>query len=95
MAEATTNKTEQVRQLCRGLRPILGNKLNDVFQAYCAEDAEGKQQIEAYLGLLSARHLSSTLDSSQNNLIPPSEEQAKGEYPIGQVYYSGKNLYEF
>ena len=95
MAEGITSKAELIRQLCRSLRPILGDKMNEVFQAYCAEDTEGKQQIETYLGLLSARHLSSSLDSRQNNLIPPPKEQAKGEYPIGQVYYSGRNLYEF
>jgi hypothetical protein len=95
MTEGTTNKIEQVRQLCRSLRPILRDKMNEVFQAYCAEDAEGKQQIEAYLGLLSAKYLPSTLDSSQPGPIPPSEHQVKGSYTIGSVFYAGKNLYDF
>jgi len=95
MAEATAGKTEQVRQLCRSLRPILGDKMNEVFQAYCVEDAEGKQQIEAYLGLLSAKYLPSTLDSSQPGPIPPSKQQVQGPYTIGSVCYAGKNLYDF
>jgi hypothetical protein len=95
MAEGTTSKIEQVRQLCRSLRPILGDKMNEVFQAYCTEDADGKQQIEAYLGLLSAKYLPSTLDNYQQGLIPPSEQQVQGSYKIGSVCYAGKNLYNF
>jgi len=95
MAEVATGKTEYIRQICRSLRPILGNKMNQVFEAYCAEDDEGKQQIEHYLELLYAKHLPASLDSSQPGLVPPSEKQAYGPYTIGSVYYAGKNLYDF
>ena len=95
MSEGVTGKTEHIRQLCRSLRPILGDMMNEVFQAYCAEDAEGKQQVETYLELLSAKYLPATLDSSQHSLIPPSEQQAQGPYTIGSVLYVGKCLYEF
>ena len=95
MPDGTTGKTEYIRQLCQRLRPILGGKITDIFQAYCAEDALGKEQIESYLELLSAKYLPQELDSSQPSLIPPSEQQAKGSYNIGQVFYAGKNLYDF
>lgn len=95
MPDGTIGKTENVRQLCRRLKPILGNKMNQVFEAYCAEDAEGKQQIETYLELLSAKHLPANLDSSEPGLIPPPEQQAQGPYTIGSVFYAGKCLYDF
>ncbi len=88
-------KMEYVRQLCRRLRPILGAKMDEVFTAYCAEDPEGKQQLEVYLELLSAKHLPQGLDGIDNDLIPPAQEQARGQYPIGQVNYGGKDLYPF
>jgi hypothetical protein len=69
--------------------------MDEVFTAYCAEDPDGKQQLETYVELLSARHLPQGLDDSEPGLIPPSQEQAQGEYPIGQVSYSGKSLYSF
>lgn len=47
MSEGLTGKREHIRQLCGSLGPILGDTMNEVFRAYCAEDAEGKQQIEA------------------------------------------------
>jgi hypothetical protein len=95
MPDATTARTEYVRQLCRKLRPILGENMKQVFEAYCAEDAEGRQQIETYLELLSAKHLPAGLDDSQPGLIPPSKQQAQGPYTIGSVCYADKYLYDF
>jgi len=69
--------------------------MDEVFAAYHAEDPDGKQQLETYLELLSARHLPQGLDDTEPGLIPPSREQAQGSYPIGQVSYSGKCLYPF
>jgi len=95
MPEGTTGKTEYIRQLCRKLRPILGDKMNQVFEAYCAEDDQGRQQIESYLELLSAKYLPADLDNSQPGLIPPSEKQAYGPYTIGSVVYADQCLYDF
>lgn len=95
MFDGKSNRTEHIRQLCRRLRPILGTRIDEVFAAYCAEDRDGKQQLETYLEMLSAKYLSQGLDDSEPGLIPPSQTQAHGKYHIGQVSYSGKNLYEF
>ena len=95
MFEAKSGRMEYVRQLCRRLRPVLGPRMDEVFGAYCAEDAEGRQQLEIYLDMLCAKYLPQGLDDSEPVLIPPSRRQADGAYPIGQVSYSGKNLYPF
>ncbi|MDI6450491.1 helicase HerA domain-containing protein [Anaerobaca lacustris] len=95
MFDGKSNRTEHIRQICRRLRPILGPRIDEVFAAYCAEDPEGKQQLETYLEMLSAKYLVQGLDDSEPGLIPPAATQAHGKYPIGQVNYCGKNLYEF
>ena len=95
MPEGTSGKTEYVRILCQRLKPILGDRMSQVFEAYCAEDDNGKQQIENYLESLSAKYFPVTLDNSQPGLIPPSKEQAQGPYAIGSVVYAGKSLYDF
>ena len=84
-----------VRQLCLRLRPILGSKVEQIYQAYLAEDAEGRSRIQDYLELLAAKYIPYKLDQAESVLIPPSREQAWGEYPIGWVHYSGRDLYEF
>jgi len=93
MIDSTNNSN--VRQLCLKLKPILGSKVDHIYSAYLAEDIEGKSQIQNYVELLAAKYIPQKLEQSDINLLPPSKEQARGEYPIGHVYYCGKNLYEF
>jgi hypothetical protein len=84
-----------IRQLCLRLRPILGVRMDQIYAAYLAEDPDGREQIEHYLELLAAKHIPQSLGQDEAELIPPSQDQARGEYPLGWVTYSGKNLYEF
>jgi hypothetical protein len=92
---ADRDNTALVRELCLKLKPILGPSMEQVFAAYCAEDAEGKQQIQKYLEIAVARNVPQKLEQVESDLIPPTKEQAHGQYPIGMVQYGGKNLFEF
>ena len=82
---------DRVRELCRQLKPILGEKMEQVFQAYLAEDETGKQQLEAYLELLQAKHMPVRLDAVATQLVPPNPAQAQGEYELGTILYGGKD----
>jgi hypothetical protein len=95
MPDFTFGKIEHVRQICRRLRPVLGEKMDGIYGAYLAEDADGRSQIEHYLELLAARHMPQDLGQDDTELIPPSRAEASGDYPIGWVNYAGKDLYEF
>jgi hypothetical protein len=92
---ANSSDFANIRQLCLRLRPILGPNVDQIYEAYLAEDADGREQIEHYLELLAAKHIPHALGQDETELIPPSQEQARGEYPLGWVNYSGRNLYEF
>jgi hypothetical protein len=95
MTESKSSQDSKIREICLKLKPILGDDMEQIYTAYCLEDTEGKQQIERYLELLAVKHLPSVLEPSQSNLLPPPQEQAKGEYPLGTVKYLGKELYPF
>ena len=84
-----------VRQLCLKLKPVLGSKMDKVYAAYMAEDDKGREQIEHYLQQLTAKYLPAKLSENDTSLIPPSQEQAMGEYPTGKVQYAGKDFYDF
>jgi len=84
-----------VRQLCLRLRPLVGPKVDQIYQAYLAEDADGRSQIEHYLELLAAKHLAQELGQGDTDLVPPFQQQAWGDYPLGHVLYCGKQLYPF
>jgi len=94
MPDFIPGKIEHARELCQKLKPIFGEKMQQLFAAYCAEDEEGKKQIESYLELLAAKHLFSGVDSIAS-LIPPTKEQAEGSYTIGTVLYNNRPLYSF
>jgi hypothetical protein len=95
MADRDSSNAGHVRELCLKLKPILGQKMDQIFAAYCSEDSEGKKQIEKYLELAVAKYLPQKLEQLDSDLIPPPGQQAQGEYPIGFVNYAGKDLYEF
>jgi len=44
-----------VEELCRKLKPILGQKIDNIWYAYLSEDYKGKQEIESYLHILYAK----------------------------------------
>ena len=63
MAEYDHGKASRVRELCRLLKPVIGNQARTIWLAYVAEDDNGKKQIEDYLELLSAKHFLGSIDS--------------------------------
>ena len=95
MLDGRSPQTQNAREICLKLKPIFGVKMDEIYAAYCAEDTEGKKQIERYLELLAAKHLPQTLEQVQPELLPPPREQADGEYAVGNVIYAGKDLYPF
>jgi hypothetical protein len=92
---ADSSNFVDVRQLCLRLKPMLGSKMDKVYAAYMAEDEAGKEQIENYLQQLIAKYLPIKLSESCTTLLPPSTEQAAGEYFLGKVQYAGKDLCDF
>lgn len=95
MADRGVPQAGKVREWCLKLKPILGDQMDQIYLAYCAEDDQGKKQIEQYLELLVFKHMPQKLESSSPGFLPPSESDAAGEYPLGLVHYAGKALYPF
>jgi hypothetical protein len=92
---ATPHNADHVREMCLRLKPVLGSQMDEIFSAYCVEDTEGKEQIEKYLELAVAKFIPQKLEQSEFDLIPPTKDQADGQYPIGTVRYANKDFYEF
>ncbi len=95
MADNAYGSADRVRELCRKLKPVMGQSAERIFNAYSAVDAEGKKQIETYVDALAARHLGRTLDDVSVNLVPPSKERVSGTYNLGTVQYNGKDIGDF
>jgi len=47
-------KDEKVKRLCQKLKPVIGPRIDQIWQMYLIEDEKGKSQLEEYLKLLAA-----------------------------------------
>lgn len=84
-----------IRQLCKRLQPILGSSIEKVYLAWQAEDEDGKKLLEKYLQQLTVKYLDHSLTAEETVLLPPSQQQAAGDYELGTVIYNDKPLYPF
>lgn len=88
---------DNVKDLCRKLKPVLGRKIDRLWAAYLAEsDMEGRADIENTLELLAARHLNSNFEFDRSPFPPPPKTFASaGDIELGAISYGDKKLYPF
>jgi energy-coupling factor transporter ATP-binding protein EcfA2 len=88
---------DQVKELCRQLKPVLGKKIDKLWKCYLAEsDMKGKADIEQTLELLAAKHLKKDYQPDRSPFPPPEKQFAiSGNICLGWINYGGKNLYPF
>lgn len=80
-----------VKDMCKKLRPIFGEKMDKLFLRYSMTDSkEKKQEIEQALSVLYEKHLNTTLLNDSVLLEPPSKEVIETDYPLGVVSYAGE-----
>ena len=87
--------TERARELCRQLKPLIGEQADRIWMAYLAENEDGRQQIIDYLELKASSQFHGSLGSQGPGLVPPEPQEAAGEYVLGDVVYNGKTLCPF
>jgi len=83
----------RVEEMCRRLKPILGDRADTLWIAYLTEDYEGRKEIESMLQILYLRSLNQSVDTEKILLSPPPRGVCVGEYPIGTVCYNEKEFY--
>lgn len=78
--------------ICKKLKPVIGRRADMLWKAYLTEDYKGKKELEELLQLLYFKHLQKDVGNEPILLVPPNKESAKGEYPIGNAIYNGKEI---
>lgn len=88
---------QRVQELCRKLKPVLGQRIDRMWTVYLAEsDPAGKADIEQTLELLAARHLGQDYQPDRAPFPPPPRRFAEsGDVPVGSVSYGQHSLYPF
>ena len=87
----------RAQELCRKLKPVLGKKVDRLWQAYLAEsDAGGRADVEQTLELLAAKHLGQDYQPDRAPFPPPEKKFAtSGDIRLGRVSYGERELYPF
>ncbi len=87
----------RIQELCRKLKPILGERIDRLWTVYLAEsDPAGRADIEQTLELLAGKHLGHSYQPDRSPFPPPPEGfSTAGDVSIGTVSYGNHSLYPF
>ena len=84
----------QLKEVCRKLKPIIGNRADTLWLAYItSETPKAKQEAETFIQMCAIRHLSRQVDDEAILLPPPSKDAAAGEFYLGQIHYGRTPLH--
>ena len=83
-----------IEDLCKKLKPILKHKADSLWLAYITEaNILVKNEMAAMINALAVKHLTETVHNTKILLPPPSKAEAKGEFPLGLIYYGTEPKY--
>jgi len=83
-----------IEGLCRKLKPIIGTKADELWYTWLASDLQERKDLEIEIQMIAEKVLKhGPLEDKVILLPPPSEEQAKGDFILGNVIYRDKRLY--
>ena len=87
--------SQRVKELCRRLWPILGRKIDMLWNAYVAEDTtRGKADLEQALEMLASKHLGSSFGIDRSCFVPPDIATASnGNLKLGTITNGKAELY--
>lgn len=84
----------ETEELFRKLKPVLGKRIDALWVEYQLEP-DSRRDIEGLLHILASKHLGRSYNGGSITLVPPTGQQATGEYVLGTVHYGETPLYEF
>jgi hypothetical protein len=91
----TFERPLSVEEICNKLRPVFGNKIDEIYFQYTVADGrEERDEIVHILNALYQKHLNQLLDKGVL-LEPPRAEVINGDYNLATISYAGRKLSDF
>lgn len=85
---------QDIEQTCRKLKPIIGSKADELWYTWLASDFQERKDLEIEIQMIAEKVLKhGPLQERVILLPPPQEEQAKGDFVLGNVIYRDKKLF--
>ena len=86
--------TKNVEELCKKLKPVIGEKADQLWYMYLAEDDKGRKELALDIEIIAEKILKKNALSKQEILLtPPSKEDSSGTIFIGDIIYNKKKLH--
>jgi len=83
-----------IEKICQKLKPIIGIKADELWYMWLASDFQERKELEIEIQLIAEKVLKhGPLQDRVILLPPPEEEQAKGEFVLGNAIYRDKKLF--
>ena len=87
-------KSQDIEQLCKKLKPVIGEKADRLWYMYLAEDDRGRRDLALEIEIMAEKILNETpLSIKEINLDPPKKNKSTGEYFIGNIKYNNQKLH--
>jgi len=84
----------KIEDVFKKLRPLIGNKLDLLWQEYILSDPKTQKFIEMSLRLVLAKMFGETFEQKEILLEPPPRETAEGDYILGDIFYGGERCWQ-
>ncbi len=84
--------TNEIEELCKKLKPIMGDKADTLWYLYLAEDEKDRKILALDIEIIAEKLLkNNSLTNHEILLTPPSVTDAFGSFLSGDVVYNRKN----
>ena len=88
------NSSNEIEELCKKLKPIIGEKADTLWYLYLAEDENNRKKLALDIEIIAEKLLKkNSLTNHEILLTPPSVTDASGSYLVGDVVYNRKKLH--
>ncbi|HEB41832.1 MAG TPA: hypothetical protein ENI08_02310 [Candidatus Dependentiae bacterium] len=81
--------TNEIEELCKKLKPIIGDKADTLWYLYLAEDEKNRKILALDIEIIAEKLLKKdSLTNHEILLTPPSVTDASGSFLVGDVVYN-------
>ena len=88
-------KSEEVEVTCKKLKPVIGDKAQELWYMYLAEDEKNRKDLTLDIEIIAEKLLKKEALEQQTILLePPSLYDSLGFFTVGDVVYNNKTLHK-
>ena len=86
--------SQEIEALCKKLHPIIGAEADKLWRMYLSEDELGRRDLAIDIEILAEKLLGKEdMEDKEILLSPPTEQEAQGDFILGNVIYNQKKLH--